>query len=236
MHAVSASHTGLQGDFATLIDQNGQQQSPDEAVTDYFGYQIYKKIFGDNQNYETGYWVGVDKNAVFGPRNEHVGYKFEDLPVVWSGQIVDIFKDVLGLEDDSLLKEAYFKNPENFKKLADAQKDEIKKSWEEFKSNKTLEKYNVFDTKQKEILLDEVIENNKDTLETLPDSEWAGFVKEKIKADVKQKWNNNIGDIEDITETQWNSILDFRPYYIKDKIRKLINKEPELNTSTLSHP
>ena len=168
MHAVSANHTGLQ-DFGKVIEDN-ILHSPDEALTDYFAIQIYQQIFGDSEDYDTGYWVPVATNANYGPIDKYKGneIKFSYLPAVWTGDMVGILKDELGLDDNDL-KEAYFKEPQKLGNLIIEKKAEIQERWKKLQSDETFTKHKVMDKEKKEILLTEVIEENKGKFETEDD-------------------------------------------------------------------
>lgn len=164
MHAISANHTGLQ-DYSDLIQQGSIQQSPDEALTEYFSIEIYKSVFGMTaQDYETGYWVPNSQRiaAAPDPSTKQAALQ-QQLPAGWTGQMVEIIKSVLGIGDDKL-KSLYFKNPAEFAELLEGKRDEIKSRWSVLMGKQTLEGSSVLTVDYKESLLDEVIQQKAEAI------------------------------------------------------------------------
>ena len=197
MHSVSAGHRGLQ-DYVNLLARGGAVQSPDEAVTEHFALQIYQKVFAkaDAADYKTQYFV-----PNFDPFNRQEGVasatldaaKAKQLPVAWTGQMVPILLDVLGI-DEQRLKELYFNDPTQFAALVAGKDTEIKARWFHLLGSQAMAKPGDGDTSIPESykqgvktkdsilpLLDQVITEHLGELKKLPEKDalvevkkWAG--------------------------------------------------------------
>jgi hypothetical protein len=158
MHAVSANHTGLQG-YANLMSESpdpgditSPEHQPDEAVTEYFSRKVYEAVFGSDAKYETAYWVP-----------DRAGER--QLPSAWTGQMVDVLKSVLGI-DDAELKIMYFTEPEDLKKeLTDEKKAELRKKWYALVGQETFAQHGVVTPRYRDTLLREVINEKRAELD-----------------------------------------------------------------------
>ena len=158
MHAISASHTGIQ-DYADLLTPGQKpvaQLQPDEAFTDYLSLQVYETVFGSMKPYITAYWVPASSN-VMAASNDQVKElaREQKLPVLWTGEMVDIIEAVLGV-DEAGLKDMYFQNPEAFGRAIKGKEDAIQEEWAKKMGESALAK-GVLTAEYKPRLLDEVI-------------------------------------------------------------------------------
>jgi hypothetical protein len=179
-HAVSANHTGLQS-YSDLIKAGSVQNSPDEAITEYFSLQVYKTVFGkEDKDYTTGYWVATSETGALAPNPETRDVlNAQQLPAGWSGQMVDILKKVLGVDDDGL-KKVYFKNPDQFGNMIIGKQDQIKKEWGLLMGKQSFETHQVVTKDYKAQLLDETINEKAGDLKDKDEAERIKIIKSAL--------------------------------------------------------
>jgi hypothetical protein len=180
--AVSANHTGLQA-YQDMLRGGTAIRSPDEALTEYFALQVYQKVFGKKEEeYESAYWVPSGGKAPVSDDPTKKSQVAEGrLPAAWTGQLVGILKDVLGVDDETL-KELYFKDPSRFATLINGKVDEIQKRWDELSGRQILAWHGVMTGEVKDKILIETINEKKDELKKGEDAKWVGILKTALKA------------------------------------------------------
>jgi hypothetical protein len=146
MHAVSASHKGLQnfGDFVGDI-----LNSPDEAVTDYLAVAAHSEIFGppDASTYKTGYFPPSAKFLSSAGVSEDLRAKAAGgkLPSTWTGDMVAVLMRVLAIDEQTLLS-AYFTNPLALDAQMRAKQEELRDEWTAKKASEVRARFPGFET------------------------------------------------------------------------------------------
>jgi len=103
IHSASANHTGLQAVTRQKGDVGLSALNYDEAAVDYFAYKVYQHLY-PGQPYKSGYFVAQG--------------------TLWMGETVR-FLETAGVMNIEQLKTALFSNPDLFKRLPEA----IKQEW-----------------------------------------------------------------------------------------------------------
>ncbi|NER93794.1 MAG: hypothetical protein F6J86_08115 [Symploca sp. SIO1B1] len=180
LHAVSANHTGFQN-YSSLVKEGSVQNAPDEAVTDYFALQVYQSVFPEKQDFNTGYWVPVEAIGATAPTKEKGELlRAQHLPADWSGEMIGVLKNVLGIDEEKL-KGLYFKNSDEFGQLIEGKEEEIRTQWSKLIDKQALETHGVLTKVYKEVILEEVIQDNLQQLKDLDENQWSSIVKDALK-------------------------------------------------------
>jgi hypothetical protein len=176
-HAVSANHSGLQGDEYDLLKGGTAIRAPDEAITEYFAVQVYQALTGKGEaDYETGYWVAEGGKAPVGAADKKKMVLDKELPQAWTGQLVGIMKSVLGVNDEQI-KDIYFKDPTKFTALIQGKKPEIQAQWDLVAGKQTLEWHGVLTGEAKDTVISEAITAKAAELKADNEDEWFDIVK-----------------------------------------------------------
>jgi len=103
IHSASADHTGLQAVTRQQGDVGLSALNFDEGAVDYFAHRVYKRLY-PGKPYKSGYFVAQG--------------------TLWMGETVP-FLERAGVMSIEQLKTALFRNPDLFKRLPDA----IRQEW-----------------------------------------------------------------------------------------------------------
>jgi hypothetical protein len=133
MHYVSADHAGVQQYADLLSPTEGQntvaQLQPDEAITDFLSLQVYEKVFGVDKPYITAYWVAASANVASSARADvRRTAQDQQLPVAWTGDMVQVLKEVLSV-NEAALTAMYFKDPTAFGAAIEGKRGAIQAAW-----------------------------------------------------------------------------------------------------------
>jgi len=181
-HAVSANHSGLQGDEYDLLKGGTAIRAPDEAITEYFAVQVYQALTGKGEaDYETGYWVAEGGKSPAGSPDKKKMLLDKELPQAWTGQLVGIMKSVLGVNDEQI-KDIYFKDPTKFTALIQGKKPEIQAQWDLLAGKQTLEWHGVLTGEAKETVLAEAVTAKAAELKADNEDGWFAIVKAALIA------------------------------------------------------
>jgi hypothetical protein len=172
MHFVSANHEGVQKYADLLSPTPGQntvaQLQPDEAITDFLSLQVYEKVFGVDKPYITAYWVAASANVKLSASADTAKTaRDQQLPVAWTGDMVEVLKTVLGV-DEAELTTMYFKDPAAFGRAIEGKRDAIQAAWAKKMGQAGLAA-GVLSSEYQPVLLAEVVEEELTALKAATD-------------------------------------------------------------------